>query len=449
MPKSSKGRRKTARSGRRRRKGNPRAGRIFLITFGFLVILALSLYGAYYIKNFSTSELPFGKTTDSRIESLSNEADGIIAGALFEAGISQSDVSSKKVRQKENDGVSWKYSEIEVTVPSGISKERVKDGIRSSFSKRPEFVQEFISEKGNTLTASVEVGGLRTHNIKFDFPARESPPANAAAKKEKDKRKKPGEKAPGEGLQSDADPRKTKSGASTSGFKPKVAIIVDDVGRSKTKINELTELPEPVTLAILPNLRYSEYAAQAAGQRGMEVMLHLPMEPKESSGYMGMDAGEEVLLMGLPKKDILKDLKALLDSVPGIKGVNNHMGSKFMENEELMTMILEEIKDRKLFFVDSMTSDGTVGYETAVKVGMKAGKRDIFLDQYPNGADYVKSQLGKLVQIAKKRGYAIGICHPYPETIKALAETMPELSAEVEFTSVSRVLDGPREVSER
>jgi polysaccharide deacetylase 2 family uncharacterized protein YibQ len=449
LPKSSKGRRKTARSGRRRRKGSPRAGRIFLITFGFLVILALSLYGAYYIKNFSTSEMPFGEAANPRIESLSNEADGIIAGALFEAGISQSDVSSRKVRQKENDGVSWKYREIEVAVPSGISKERVKDGIRKSFSKRSDFVQEFVNEKGNSLTASVEVSGLRTHIIKFDFPAAKSPPGKEAAKKEKDKQKKPGEKAPGDRLQSDAYAQKSKAGASTGGFKPKVAIIVDDIGRSKTEINEIMELPEPVTLAILPNLPHSEYAALAAGQRGMEVMLHLPMEPKESSGYMGMDAGEEVLLMGLPKKDILKELKALLDSVPGIKGVNNHMGSKFMENEELMTMILEEMKNRELFFVDSMTSNGTVGFETAIKVGMKAGKRDVFLDQYPKGSDYVKSQLGKLVQIAKKRGYAIGICHPYTETIKALAETMPELSAEVEFTSVSRVLDGPREVSER
>ena len=186
MPKSSRGRRKTARPGRRRRKGSPRAGRIFLITFGFLVILAISLYGAYYIKNIGTPELPFGKTTDSRIESLSNEADGIIAGALFEAGISQSDVSSRKVRQKENDGVSWEYTEIEVTVPSGISKERVKDGIRGSFSKRPEFEQEFIGEKGNSLTASVKVDGLKTHKIQFDFPAAKSPPGSRAAKKEKD-----------------------------------------------------------------------------------------------------------------------------------------------------------------------------------------------------------------------------------------------------------------------
>lgn len=449
MPKSSKGSRSKKRGGpkRRRRKGNPRAGRIFLITFGFLVVLSLALYGAYYLKNTSIFESPRVETSGSRMEELADEADSILAGALFDVGISQSDVSSKEVRRKESNGVNWNYREFEVDVPSGVSKERVKDGIRSSFSKRPEFVQEFIGEKGNSLTASVKVGGIRTHKIKFDFPATKPPSGDTTADKEKSQRKKPDDKP--QGIDSDASSQKTKAATSPSGFKPKVAIIVDDVGRSKAQIDKLLNLPEPVTLAILPNLRYSKYAAEEAGKNGMEVMLHLPMEPKESSGYMGTDAGEEVLLMGLPIKDILKKLNVLLESVPDIKGVNNHMGSKFMENEELMELVLKDMKDKKLFFVDSLTTSGSVGYETALKIGMKTGKRDVFLDLYPKGPDYVKSKLRKLVEIAKKKGYAIGICHPYTDTINVLAETLPELSGEVEFTSVSRVLEGPREVSER
>jgi polysaccharide deacetylase 2 family uncharacterized protein YibQ len=80
-------------------------------------------------------------------------------------------------------------------------------------------------------------------------------------------------------------------------------------------------------------------------------MLHLPMEPMESSGYMGFDAGEDVLLVGQPKEAVLAKLGENLSSVPYIKGVNNHMGSKFMENQELMDMVLEEIDGRGLFFM--------------------------------------------------------------------------------------------------
>ncbi len=447
MPKKPKSSKSTSRP-RRRKRGRQRAGKIFFITFGFLVILFLGLYGAYYYKNHNGLEPVTKEVSGSHINSLADEADGIIAGALFDAGISQSDISFKKVHTREKNGVKWDYREISVDVPAGVSKDHVKTGIKRSFSGKPEFEEEFTS-KGNLLTASVQTGGYRTHRIKFEFPAGKAPPGNIATApgKVRDKESKKGEAV------KESEPSSYREAAkdvkAPKGFKPKVAIIVDDLGENRGQIDRLLKLPEPVTFAVLPNLRYSTYAAESAGKNGWEVMLHLPMEPKESSGYTSVDAGEEVLVMGQPKKDILKKLDTLLSSVPNIQGVNNHMGSKFMENEELMTLVLKDIKDKNLFFVDSMTSSGSVGYETALKIGMKTGRRDIFLDERPKGSAYVKSQLVKLVEISMKKGYAIGICHPYQETIEALAEAMPGLSQEVEFTTVSRLLEGPKEISER
>jgi len=232
-------------------------------------------------------------------------------------------------------------------------------------------------------------------------------------------------------------------------FEPKVAIIVDDIGLSKEPIDKLVELPAPVTIAVLPNLPYSRYAAEAARNKGLDVMLHLPMEPMESSGYMGFDAGEDVLLVGLSKEDVMAKLDKNLSSVPYIKGVNNHMGSKFMENQELMDMVLEEIDGRGLFFIDSLTSPGSVGYKTALKMGMKTGKRDVFLDHSSKDAAHVKSQIERLVGVAEKNGYAVGICHPYPGTIAALTEMMPQIEGRVDIVPVSSILTGGGEVSER
>ncbi len=246
-----------------------------------------------------------------------------------------------------------------------------------------------------------------------------------------------------------ADAVKKDEIAGSAVFEPKVAIIVDDIGMSKGPIDKLIELPAPVTLAVLPNLSYSRYAAEAARNKGLDVMLHLPMEPMESSGYTGSDAGEDALLVGLPKEAVLAKLDENLSSVPYIKGVNNHMGSKFMENQELMDMVLEEIGGRGLFFIDSLTSSGSVGYKTALKMGMKTGKRDVFLDDSSKDAAYVKSQIERLVGIAEKNGYAVGICHPYPGTVEALTEMMPQIDGRVDIVPVSSILTGGSEVSER
>jgi polysaccharide deacetylase 2 family uncharacterized protein YibQ len=117
------------------------------------------------------------------------------------------------------------------------------------------------------------------------------------------------------------------------------------------------------------------------------------------------------------------------------------MGSKFMENGELTELILRDLKSKGLMFVDSKTSSESKGYETALELGMKTAQRDVFLDNSSKNSQYVKDQLKKLVNISKKRGFAIGICHPYPGTVKALSEMIPEINNEVEVVSISNIVN--------
>jgi polysaccharide deacetylase 2 family uncharacterized protein YibQ len=245
--------------------------------------------------------------------------------------------------------------------------------------------------------------------------------------------------------ESDSD----RKAAPHDGIKPRVAIIVDDIGQHKEPIDKLLKLEGPLTFAILPNLPYSKYAAEKAHAKGWDVILHLPMEPMESSGYTGQDAGEDALLVGQSKEAMLAQLDKNLASFPNIEGVNNHMGSKFMENDELMELVLERINSKGLYFVDSLTTARSVGYKKAADMGMRTVKRDVFLDLSSKGPDYVKSQLYKLVEISEKNGYAVGICHPYNATIEALAEYMPVLEDEVEMSNASDVVSRRKEVSER
>jgi len=210
---------------------------------------------------------------------------------------------------------------------------------------------------------------------------------------------------------------------------------------NKNPIDQLLKISAPITFAVLPHLPYSTYAAEEADNKGWDVILHMPMEPKESSGYVGTDAGEEVLLVGLPKDTIITKLNNSLDSLPHVKGVNNHMGSKFMENGELTELILKDLKKKGMLFVDSKTTGQSTGYETAKKLGMKTAQRDIFLDHSSKSSAHVKKQLKKLIEISKKRGYAVGIGHPYPGTLEALSEMIPQMDNEVEVVSISNIIN--------
>ena len=203
---------------------------------------------------------------------------------------------------------------------------------------------------------------------------------------------------------------------------PAVAIIIDDLGLDIKAASRLLRLDRPIAFSVLPYLRYSRTVATRAHNAGMVVMLHLPMEAKGRYARPGPGA----LLVGMDADTILETLKGDLGAVPHITGVNNHMGSLFTERGEKLGPVLDELAKRSLFFVDSRTTTATVGQKLAHAKKIKTNGRDIFLDNSRN-VEKISVQLAKLVRKAKRDGSAIGIGHPYPETITALEKNLPEI----------------------
>jgi polysaccharide deacetylase 2 family uncharacterized protein YibQ len=129
-------------------------------------------------------------------------------------------------------------------------------------------------------------------------------------------------------------------------------------------------------------------------------------------------------------------------SVPGAVGVNNHEGSALTENMEAMKFLMAELKARNLFFLDSVTNPKSVAYATAIEFGMKASRRDVFLDNEGDNPSYIRGQLEMLVDIARKQGKAIGIGHPHPATLSELRKWLAETGAQgIEIVPVSRLLN--------
>lgn len=221
-------------------------------------------------------------------------------------------------------------------------------------------------------------------------------------------------------------------------MKPKVAIIIDDLGYNKNIASGLLDIDLPLTVSVLPGLCYSEYLAEEFHKNGFEIMLHLPMEPKSAA----VDPGDDAIFVNMSNKKIKDLVHKNLESVPYAVGVNNHMGSKATEDLRTAGIVLSEVKKKGLFFVDSYTARGTVAADLARKLEMPHGVRNVFIDN-EDDPEYITSELIKLVRIAKKEGYAIGIGHVKDSTIKVLKEQMPRISKEegIEFVYASKIVN--------
>jgi len=200
-----------------------------------------------------------------------------------------------------------------------------------------------------------------------------------------------------------------------------IAIIIDDIGYDAAPIRSIVQMGIPVTLSILPNCPYSREAVDIAALNGLETILHIPMEPH---GYPKKDPGEGALLTSMKKGEIIVTLEEHIDALPGILGANNHMGSLFMESEEPLTIVFRELKRKNLFFVDSYTTNNSMGRAIAKKVGVGYASRDVFID---NNGRY-RDTFEILVDLIKKRERwhtLIVIGHPYESTLKAVREIIP------------------------
>jgi polysaccharide deacetylase 2 family uncharacterized protein YibQ len=217
----------------------------------------------------------------------------------------------------------------------------------------------------------------------------------------------------------------------------KVAIIVDDIGGNLNAVKELLEINADLTFALLPFQAHTREAAEMFHKANKETLLHLPMEPVS---YPREKPGEGALFTDMNDEELVLQLKKNIADVPYISGVNNHMGSKFMTDEKKLILIFNELKKKKLFFVDSRTSNDTKAYAAAKKTGLQIAERKIFID---NNRDYNKIY-ANLINITKDNDVSprIIIGHPYPETIRALKEATKVLHDKgVSIVPVSEIVN--------
>ena len=214
-----------------------------------------------------------------------------------------------------------------------------------------------------------------------------------------------------------------------------IAIVIDDFADDDPIAAHFCAIPQPLTFSILPREGQARALVERVRANGHEVLVHLPMEPKG-----GASPGANAILVGLDDAEIRRRVRRALQNVPHARGINNHMGSKATTDKRVMRLVLAELKNRNLLFLDSRTTASSVAYQLAVDMDLRAFNRDLFIDEIAD-AQAIQGKLWELAAIAAQSGQAIGLGHNRRETLIALLAALPQLERRgFRFVSVSRLL---------
>jgi len=222
--------------------------------------------------------------------------------------------------------------------------------------------------------------------------------------------------------------------------KLKVALVIDDLGYDKESVENFLNLNIPINFAVLPKEKFTKEITEKFQKLNIPYLLHLPLEPHNiKKNYPGKAA----ILLSMTDRQIEEMFEEDLKSVGNPVGVNNHMGSKFTEDEEKMAVLLNVIKRHGLFFLDSHTSNKPVSHKVAKKVGIKCLVNNVFLDMVGDDPELIKKQFDVLLSVVKRNNKAIAIGHierkTLPDVIRSIIPYFKEKN--IEFVYLKDLLE--------
>jgi uncharacterized protein len=281
----------------------------------------------------------------------------------------------------------------------------------------------------------------KTHRLPGD---EESVPPPSAPRRARPRESEPPGQAPGQAPEEAPEPSPVPKpvplkpppsevpGPALPSPKGRLALVIDDLGYASPElVSRLCKLAVPFSVAVLPYQEFTRASADIAHDCGKEVLLHLPMEPLGYPGP-GKNPGPQAVLFHLSESETRDRVRKALADIPHRTGVNNHMGSRITPDRTRMTWILQEIKSRHCFFVDSRTEKDSVAYAVAQELSVPSVQRKVFLDddkRFPA----VAKQWDRALALARKDGQVLIIGHIYPETVEALEILIPAAKGRVTF----------------
>lgn len=216
----------------------------------------------------------------------------------------------------------------------------------------------------------------------------------------------------------------------------KVAIIIDDFGNGQGGTEEMLSMPVKLTVAIMPFMPTSKTDAELAHKKGYDVIVHMPMEPKQGNPKW---LGPGAITSDMSNTEVRKRVEEAIDNVPYAVGMNNHMGSKITGDERIMSVVLEVCRERGLFFVDSKTNYRSVVGRLAVQMGMPPVANNIFLDDL-HTSTHISKQLQAVETWANEHQNCVTIGHvgvQGKKTAEVIRNSVASMQGSVTFVGIS------------
>jgi len=351
------------------------------------------------------------------------------------------------VEPRTNNEAQWELASIDVWVAASEQAQALANAVTGTLTRNDVYVRVKPDENENEVRVSVLYRGLECVGVTVHAwqPEEPAPPGPTGESKQADGEN--GRPAPvipdpeslpldSEHLNGDAREPATPVSPSRPGEGLEVAIIVDDGGYGGDTTAEVLALNPQLTLSILPGAPHSSDTARRAAELGFEIMLHMPMEnSSDHSTYPGQ------ITVDMPAEKVHELTAEALADVPGVVGINNHTGSKFTSDATATRAFLTGIQPLGLFFVDSRTISTSTAYEIAREMQIPCAARDLFLDHEPDKT-YIRERFTQLIELCKKQGSAIGICHFRRNSVAVLREMLPELENHgIALVHVSELVD--------
>lgn len=202
----------------------------------------------------------------------------------------------------------------------------------------------------------------------------------------------------------------------------KIAIVIDDLGLSVPFTKQIAQVKAPLTVSFLPYGASDKTQVNMLKDAGFEVMLHVPMMPHVPAALAPVTLSPE-----MDKAETQAELNKMLNRFEGtgMRGINNHMGSLLTERVKNMGYVMEVLKKRGMYFLDSKTTGKSAAGKAAKEYGVAYIARDVFLDN-KNEYNYIMGQFRQAEKVAEKNGQAVAIGHPYSQTLKVLQDWLKE-----------------------
>ena len=221
--------------------------------------------------------------------------------------------------------------------------------------------------------------------------------------------------------------------SSLTAFAADLAIVIDDVGYNEYQGRRAMSLPGQVNLAVLPFAPHTQSLIKQASERDIEIIIHQPMEPQPAPH---VTIEHDTLTMGMAAEEISMRVQRALEAVPQRVGVSNHAGSLLTQHAAPMRTLMHTLREHGLFFLDSRTTAATVAEQTAIEQGVVALRRDVFLD-HVRTPEAIHAAFQRVKDIARTKGSAILIAHPYPISLSYLEQSLAELPDDIRLVKLS------------